>query len=335
MHYQAPVVDDRLLWDIWLSVHRLQTLSAAYELEIFQTLAAGPITPAKLAALSGFDLRATEVVLTMLAALGLVRARGDAYELTDVSRTYLLPDSPFDWGPLISRIGVIPDMHRALVQVLRGTKNVSRPATAWAQGRMSPELAASVSRVMHCHSLPAAIELARMPELRGVRRLLDVGGGSGVFSIALAQQHPALRCTVMELEAVCEVARGYIRDGDVGDRVDSAAVDMFRDHWPEGYDAVLVSNVFHDWSAETNAQLARSAFGALPAGGKILVHEMLVDDAGGLPTTAGFSVRMLTTNEGKQYSLAELTALLEAAGFVDIRESKAHLYYSLVIGTKT
>jgi DNA-binding IclR family transcriptional regulator len=71
-------------------VHRLQTLSAAYELEIFQILATGPVTPAELATRHGFDLRATEVVLTMLGALGLVRARGSAYELTDVSRTLSL-----------------------------------------------------------------------------------------------------------------------------------------------------------------------------------------------------------------------------------------------------
>ena len=334
MLYRPPAVDDRALWDIWLSVHRLQTLSAAYELEIFHTLADGPLTAAELAARRGFDLRATKVVLAMLGALGLVRSDGSAYGLTEVSETYLLPDSSFDWGPLIAKIGVIPDMHRQLVQAVRGTKSISGPASAWALGQMSPQLAASVSRIMHCHSLPAAVALGAMSAFGSVRRLLDVGGGSGVFSIALAQQHPKMRCTVMELAAVCEVAQGYILDGGVSDRVDTKPVDMFRDPWPEGYDAVLFSNVFHDWNAETNAHLARSAFGVLPSAGKILVHEMLVDDTGGPPTTAGFSVRMLTTNEGKQYTLAELAALLESAGFVDISEVRAHLYYSLVIGTK-
>jgi hypothetical protein len=334
MRYQPPVVDDRPLWDIWLSVHRLQTLSAAHELGIFEALADDSMTPAELAMRYGLDRRATDVVLAMLGGLGLVRAENDVYELTDVARTYLLPDSPFDWGPLISRIGVIPDMHHQLVQVLRGAKTISQPANAWAQGQMSPELATSVSRIMHCHSLPAAIELARMPEFGSVRRLLDVGGGSGVFSIALAQRHPQLRCTVLELAAVCEVARRYICEGDVGDRVDAMTVDMFRDRWPDGYDAILFTNVFHDWSADTNSQLARSAFEVLPPYGKILLHEMLVDDTGGPPTTAGFSVRMLTTNEGKQYRFAELKALLEAAGFFEVREMRAHLYYSLVIGTR-
>jgi acetylserotonin N-methyltransferase len=173
-----------------------------------------------------------------------------------------------------------------------------------------------------------------MPELGGFRRLLDVGGGSGVFSIALAQQHPGLRCTVMELTAVCDVAQSYIADGEVSDRVDAKALDMFRDAWPAGYDAILLSNVFHDWSPETNAQLARSAFAALASGGKILLHEMLLDETGGPPTTAGFSVRMLTSNEGKQYTFAALAALLDDAGFIDTCAKKAHLYYSLVIGTK-
>jgi hypothetical protein len=322
------------MWDIWLSVHRLQTLSAAYELEVFETLAAGSLTSAELAARHGFDPRATDVVLAMLGALGLVRSSGGAYGLTDVSRTYLLRDSPFNWGPLISRIGVIPEMHSELVDVLRGAKKISRPANAWALGQMGSEIATSVSRIMHCHSLPAAIELAGMSEVGGVRRLLDVGGGSGVFSIALAQRHPELRCTVMDLGAVCEVARRYISDGGVGDRVDAKPVDMFRERWPDGYDAILFSNVFHDWSAETNAKLARYAFGVLPSAGKIFLHEMLLEDGGGPPTTAGFSVRMVTSNEGKQYTFTELADTLRAAGFVDIRERRAHLYYSLVVGTK-
>jgi SAM-dependent methyltransferase len=270
MLYQPPAVDDRSLWDIWLSVHQLQTLSAAYELEIFETLAAGPLTP----------------------------------------------------------------VHSELVEVLRGAKKISRPANAWALGQMGSEIAATVSRIMHCHSLPAAIELAAMPELSGVRRLLDVGGGSGVFSIALAQRHPEVRCTVMDLAAVCDVARRYISAGDVADRVDAKPVDMFRECWPDGYDAVFFSNVFHDWNAATNAKLARSAFEILPPAGKILVHEMLLEDSGGPPTTAGFSVRMVTSNQGKQYTFAELADTLQGAGFVDVRRSRAHLYYSLVVGTK-
>ncbi|HEY4055959.1 MAG TPA: methyltransferase [Kofleriaceae bacterium] len=333
MHYEAPPTDDRPLWDIWLSVHRLQVLTTAYEVGIFDTLAAGPCTAEQLAEQRGFELRGTRAVLAMLAALELVRVSATGYELTTVARTYLVSTSAFDWGPLLrSRIAIIPELHRDLVQVLTATREMPAAAQGWADGEMPPELAARVTRIMHCHSLAAAITLA--PKLAGVKRMLDVGGGSGVFSIAAAQRNTELHATVMDLAAVCDLARQYIDDGGVTGRVTAQAVDMFRGVWPTHYDAVLFSNVFHDWGTETNTQLARSAFGALSSGGSILLHEMLLDENGGPATTAGFSIRMVTSNEGRQYTLAELRDILESAGFRDVRATSAHLYYSLVTATK-
>lgn len=335
MRYAPPPTDDRVLWDTWLSVHRLQVLSVAYEVGLFEALAAGPLTAAALAEQRGYNRRGTDVVLSMLAALELVRATPVGFELTTVARTYLVASSPFDWGPLLrSILGTVPQMHQDLVRVLTGPETLSAPAQGWVAGQMSPELATLVTRVMHCHSLAAAISFARLPEVASVRRMLDVGGGSGVFSIAFAQHHHEARATVMELAAVCEVARSYIADGEVADRVDARAVDMFRDAWPDGYDAVLLSNVFHDWGVETNTQLARSAFSSLTPGGRILLHEMLVEEQGGSPTVAGFSVRMLTSTQGKQYSLAELREILEAAGFRDVRATPSHVHHSIVSATK-
>src|SRR5262249_18140359 len=157
-----------------------------------------------------------------------------------------------------------------------------------------------------------------------VARLLDVGGGSGCFSISIAQHWPNIRCSVMEFPAVCEVARGYIQAGGVADRVDTVAVDMFQQAWPRGYDGVLLSNIFHDWSAETNRLLARRAYAALPSGGRIFVHEMLLaEDRSGPMTTASFSLLMLFGTQGRQYSFSEVREILEDAGFagIEVRET--------------
>jgi acetylserotonin N-methyltransferase len=121
------------------------------------------------------------------------------------------------------------------------------------------ERARRVASAMQSHSLPAAIALALNGNFDGVTRLLDVGGGSGCFTVAAAQAHPHLRCTVMELPAMCEVARGYIEAGGVTDRVDTRAIDMFRQPWPGGYDALLFSNVWHDWNVRTCRWLAARA----------------------------------------------------------------------------
>ncbi len=103
----------------------------------------------------------------------------------------------------------------------------------------------------------------------------------------------------MDLPAMCEVAGEYIQAGGVSDRVSTHAANMFTQDWPRGHDALLFSNILHDWGPETNDRLLAKAFATLPAGGSIHLHEMVLDDTGDGPrTTAAFSVLMLANTRG-------------------------------------
>jgi acetylserotonin N-methyltransferase len=219
-----------------------------------------------------------------------------------------------------------------------GTPQVTgsgRPADGWAAGEIAIGQATTIAASMHSHSLQAAIGAARSYDFTGIRRILDVGGGSGCFMIAFAQAHPRLRATVMELRSMCDVAERYIESGGVGERIDTLAVDMFRDPWPQGYDALFLSNVWHDWSFRTCAWLAARAYEALPSGGRIMLHEMLLDDDGaGPPTAAAFSMLMLLATQGQQFTFGELRGILENAGFEDVEAQHTAGYYSIVTGHK-
>jgi cyclopropane fatty-acyl-phospholipid synthase-like methyltransferase len=189
--------------------------------------------------------------------------------------------------------------------------------------------------MMNSHSMGAAQGLARSGAVRGDRRLLDVGGGSGCFSIALAQHYSALHCTIMDLAPVCRIADEYIRSAQMTAQVDTLARDMFRETWPQGYDAVFFSNIFHDWSPEVCAVLASKSFRILPAGGHIRLHEMLLDGTGAHPTTtAAFSTLMLARTKGQQFTLAELAQILTGVGFVDVTATPTYGYYSLISARK-
>src|SRR4029434_6626023 len=160
------------------------------------------------------------------------------------------------------------------------------------------------------------IGAARSYDFGGIRRVLDVGGGSGCFAIAMALHHSQLRFTILGLSAMCDVAKTDIEGGGVAARVDTRAIDMFREPWPEGYDAIFFSNIWHDWSFETCRWLARRTFDVLAPGGRILLHEMLLDDDGnGPPATASFSMLMLLATQGQQFTFGELKAIMEEAGF--------------------
>jgi acetylserotonin N-methyltransferase len=110
---------------------------------------------------------------------------------------------------------------------------------------------------------------------------------------------------------------------------------MFRQPWPRGYDALFFSNIWHDWNVRTCQWLAARAFEALPSGGRILLHEMLLDDDGNGPVTAAsFSMLMLLATQGQQFTFGELKGMLEGAGFARIDATATHPYYSVVTGHK-
>ena len=346
MRFEAPTTDDRRIWDLWLTGLYQGAIVGADDAGVFTALAQAPATIAELAGRMGYDERALGVVLRLLGALGLTVARGGRYELTDQARLYLVQSGPFYWGPMM-RVAVNPWVVERVQAKLRElgsadapgpeavaqTEGGEAPVDGWAAGKIPPEQARAITARMHAHSVPAAVGAARNYDLSKVRRILDVGGGSGCFMIAMAQAHPHLRCTVMEIDTVCEAAMGYIRSGGVQAQVDTKAVDMFRQPWPSGYDAIFFSNVWHDWSPRTCAFLAKKAFEALPPGGRIMLHEMLLDDHGAGPATAAaFSLLMLIATQGQQFAFAELKAILEAAGFTRVEARATAGHYSIVTG---
>jgi acetylserotonin N-methyltransferase len=346
--YETPATDDSRIWDLFLSGGYHSAVVAADDAGIFAALNDKPATTRELAGRLDLDERATGVLLRLLASLGLLVSRNDSFELTLQARVYLLKSSPFYWGPML-HVGISSWHLDTLMAKLRqrgsadavgplGTPKVSgegRSIDDWASGNISMERARDVAMRMHSHSLPAAIGAARHYDFSSVRKILDVGGGSGCFMIAMAQSHPHLRCTIMELPAMCEVAKSYIDSGEVPAQVDTIAVDMFRQPWPRGYDAVFFSNIWHDWNFRTCRWLAEQTYEALPSGGRIRLHEMLLDNEGnGQTTAAAFSLLMLLATQGQQFTSLELRSILEGAGFTGVETTSTHSYYSITTGYK-
>jgi hypothetical protein len=339
----VPGSDTRDVWELYLSPTWLPTLLVADELGVLVSVADEPGSADELATRLGLNGRVLRSVLTLLAALGYLVPRRGRYHITDAARQHLLPSSPLYWGGVWRSMRMGNALCERLQEALttpdpaeeipegHGDRNVDQ----WASGHMTAEAAASMTRYMHSHSAAAAIAVAQGGLFASTRRLLDVGGCSGVFSIALAAQHPGLTCTIMDLPAVCALTPEYVRERALTDRIDTHAADMFRDPWPDGYDAVFFSNIFHDWRPVTCLALARRAFAVLPSGGTINLHEMLLSDDGSGPrTAAAFSVLMALGAQGQQFTFGELESLLTEAGFTGIECHSTSPLHSLVRGRK-
>jgi hypothetical protein len=332
---EPPTTDDRQIWDLWLSQYELPLVLAADELDVFGILAERAATVAEMQQRLAIPMRSALALLGGLAAGGFLIKHDARFHLTDVARTYLLKSSEFYWVPMLNGVRVA-DSTRTLLDALH-TENLGpddRTTRRWEHGEMSLEDAQASNHRFHSHSMPAAVGLARNNDFNDVHRLLDVAGGSGCYSIQLALRHPHLRCTVADLPAVVADTRQYIERYGCADRVDTLGFNMFDDAWPSGYDAILFSNVFHDWDPRRIDDLTRHSFDALASGGRIFLHEMLFDDSTTGPKPAAlFSIMMLNTR-GKQFSFLELAEVLGRAGFVDLAVNHSYGYYSLLSATR-
>jgi acetylserotonin N-methyltransferase len=328
-HFELPSTDDRRIWDIFLSFNIYPAVCAADELGIFPILDEhGPQTTEDVAVRLGLTHDWSEALLGVLATQDLVRAQDGRFHLTDVARTYLLPDGEFYKGPLLKALRDDSRIDRTI-----GAARGENPrAEQWGERQWNDPTRRA--QTMHSVSFPSALGMAKNGDFRGVTRLLDVAGGSGGFAIALALRYPEMRCSVGELPLMCEVADRFIAEWGVEDRVDSVELDMF-EAWPEGYDAALMSNTLHDWDDDRRMQLLRRGFNALPAGGRMYIHEMMMGDAAdGPPGPALFNFGMLLGTGGKQFTAPEMRGYLEAAGFRDVTMQNTYGYYTLMVGRK-
>ena len=331
--------DDRLIWDTWLSIYRLPIMTVADEVGTFAALSAQSLTVGELASQLAVGARALAIHLGVLAALGFVEQHEGRWRATAATRTWLHPQAQGYQGPLLHGFRHSQPLHAQLLATLRPEVKAeahSSAAAEWERGELSPARAQGITAYMNAHSLAAAMAVGVQPLFADVRKLLDVGGGSAIFSIEIAKSQPSLRATVMEIAAVCAQADRYISASGQSSRVRTESVNMFTQAWPTGYDAHFLSNILHDWSDETCRMLVKKSFDALPSGGRIVLHEMLMDDDGCGPLpAAAFSLLMLLGTRGRQYSVPELRSFLEPAGFTAVEAfSTGGGYFSLVVARK-
>jgi hypothetical protein len=321
-------IDDGSIYDLLWRRHALPTTALAQELGVFEYLADHPQTIETVAASLEIAPRAAEALMSVSAALGFLRPLANgAFETTELTRTYLLRSSAFFYGQLLPPDD--PGLTELRSAVCHPASRDSRLAVNMES--LPDDKRRWFIRRMHAISLPAATALAEQPVFRKVQKLLDVGGGSGSLSCALTANHSSMKCTLMDLPSVCDLARAFIEGYGLAERVALLQADMFKDPWPQGYDAVLFGNIFHDWDEDTCQFLAHRAFSALRPGGFIILHEMPLSEAKDGPlAVACFSVSMLLHEKGKQYTARELHDMLSRAGFIEFQSAPTFGYYHLV-----
>jgi ubiquinone/menaquinone biosynthesis C-methylase UbiE len=161
-------------------------------------------------------------------------------------------------------------------------------------------------------------------DLSAVRRVLDVGGGDAVNSIALAQANPDIEFTVLDLPGAAAIARDKIRGHGLDGRITVVEGDMFADPFPEGHDCLLFANQLVIWSPEQNRALLGKAYDVLPDDGRVLIFSAFSDETGDGPLYAALDnvyFATLPTAHSTIYHWAQYEEWLTSAGFSKVVRS--------------
>ena len=316
---EVPATDPTELYRMRDGLCGVDLLAAGVvHLDFFTWLADHPSTLGAICAHFQIHQRPADVMLTLFTAMGLVTQSGGCFHATLRAREHLVAGSPWNLAPYYASLKERPTT-LDMVKVLRTGKPANwdgYDAAAWAQAMERPEFALQFTAAMDCRGVFLGQALAKKVDLSESHTLLDIAGGSGIYSCSLLACNPGLRATVFEKPPVDRIARESVARQGFGDRVEVVAGDFFSGELPGGADVHLFSNVLHDWEESVVVELLAKSHRALAPGGLLIVHDAHLNAAktGPLPV-AQYSALLMHSTEGKCYSQGEMRIFLNATGF--------------------
>jgi (2Fe-2S) ferredoxin/predicted O-methyltransferase YrrM len=308
-----------------------RAILTALELDLFTAVGSGG-GATEVAARLHTDPRATEMLLCVLASLDLLVKQEGVFRNSPAAARYFTARSNDNARPALLHTAHLWQRWSTLTDCVRsGTAVAQEEITGRGQDWTEAFIAA-----MHRNASERAPLVVRAVGAENVDRLLDVGGGSGAYSIAFAQANPALRADILDLVTVEPIARRHIQDAGVADRVMVRAGDLRSDQLGEGYDLVFVSAICHMLGPVENIDLLRRCREALTRGGRVVIQDFILEADKTAPRFAVmFALNMLVgTRGGSSYSEPEYAAWLGEAGFGEIRRLRLPGITGLMIGSR-
>ncbi|MEY8842753.1 methyltransferase [Cribrihabitans sp. XS_ASV171] len=297
-----------------------QVLAALVELDLLRALLDGPAEARALSRGTGIEARRMEALLQAGAALGfLSRRRSGRFALTRKGAAVLGVPGLEDM--IRHNAGFYRDMADP-VDLLRGGSETEM-ARFWPYvfgGKVPAEQAGRYSDLMARSQVLVAQDTLRMVRLSGVRRLLDVGGGTGVFLSHVLRRYPGMEGILFDLPGVMPPAAEALEATGLGRRVALRGGSFREEPLPQGADAVSLVRVLYDHDDETVRALLARVHAALPEGGRLIVSEPMSGGRRPDPVTdVYFAFYTMAMQTGRVRSAKEIGALCREAGFGEIR----------------
>ena len=299
----------------------------ALELDIFTAVGDGA-NAEQIGARIHANARAVAMLLNALVALGLLSKSRDDYKNTAESARFLVQGSKDNHRNGLLHTANIWHRWSTLTDAVRtGTRiPVDYDDT--------PEWTRNFIAGMQRNAKARAPLVVKALGTAGVRRILDLGGGSGAYSIAFAKACPYVQCEILDIPEVVPLTSEYVSQAGVSAQVSLRAGDMLQDDFSSGYDLIMLNAICHMFSEEQNQDIFRRAHQALARNGRLVVQDFILNpDKTGPQHAALFSLNMLVATEaGASYSELEYTNWMNAAGFTDVRRIDLPGPSDLIVG---
>jgi SAM-dependent methyltransferase len=297
------------------SFQKSRILLTGFELDIFTNVDESGSSNDQIAATLNLDTHACERLLNALVSLGFLVKKDHLFFNTADSFSFLSKKSSEYLGGLMHS-NHLWNTWSNLTQVVKSGVSANRSEiNERGENWLFPFINA-----MHDRAKKQAPGQLADIDLSDIKTILDIGGGSGAYSMEFVSKNPSIKATVFDLPNVIPITMKFLDKEGYSDKIKTHAGDYTTDTLPSGFDLVFLSAIIHSNSLEVNQNLIKKCFDSLNRNGKVVIQDWIMDDDRTQPLAGAiFAVNMLVgTEAGDCFTENEVLEMLISAGFKNI-----------------
>ncbi len=332
MPYTTPTTPEEIR-DFVSNFQKTRIFLTAFELNLFSVLSDYKKASAEVAKEIKASEHGTDRLMNSLVALGFLTKENNLFGNTALSRDYFCDDKPAFISGLMHSVNqwdtwsTLTEAVKAGTTVAKRKRGINEREKGWLF---------SFIDAMHNRAQKQAPDIVRHIDMKGVSKVLDIGGGSGAYAMAFANSGENISATVFDLPNVVELSKKYVADAGLWNKIDFVKGDYHLNDFPLGYDIVFLSAIVHINSFEENMRLIEKCAASLNKCGRIIIQDHIMDNDRTRPIAGAiFALNMLVgTEKGDTYTESEIGEWFKKAGLKDFLRVEASFGNSLIMASK-